>query len=107
LYRCGGLNRLRAGEAKTLIQLAGRKHVLVVSPAQAHLVGMNRAFTNDGILNACRRNIRESEDGLNENASSELHVLEAVLEPGDRGSEEWEPVSAGRTQHAEGTAVGP
>jgi Cupin-like domain len=69
------------GEAKCLIQLRGRKHVLLVAPEHAHAMQLNGMVSNKN-PSTSKVDIR-GEALTNSESLKQLGVLEAVLEPGD------------------------
>jgi hypothetical protein len=73
------------GEAKCLIQIAGRKHVLLVSPAHAARALLTPAFGGRGVESACALDVRALHGGRGpaNPVPGGIPVLEATLEAGD------------------------
>ncbi|KZN32602.1 hypothetical protein N480_25470 [Pseudoalteromonas luteoviolacea S2607] len=71
-----------AGEAKSLTQVKGRKHCLLVAPDQAHLLNLNSMYDFQGRPNYSTVDIRNL-DPEKHPELRELRLYEAVLEEGE------------------------
>ena len=71
-----------AGEAKSLMQIKGRKHCLLVAPEHAHLLRLNSMFGAEGRPNYSSLDVRNP-DLEKYPELKDIPVYEAVLEEGD------------------------